>query len=67
MYPPPCVHGDGTGLCPGCRADHDEDPAAWLEFGDHPAGIARWAAEQEQIARDAAAAVSRPADPSAPF
>lgn len=48
-----CIHST-AGLCPACQADYDEDPAAWLEFGDHPEGIARWKAEQERIDRNAA-------------
>ena len=42
--PPPdlnCIHSD-KGLCPECRADYDVDPEAWIEFGQHKAGIERW-------------------------
>lgn len=35
---PKCIHSD-TGLCPDCRAEFDEDPDAWWEFGAHPQGI----------------------------
>jgi hypothetical protein len=40
-----CIHST-DGLCEQCQADYDEDPDAWIEYGPHPAGIARWAAEQ---------------------
>jgi hypothetical protein len=50
-----CVHA-AAGLCPRCRADHDEDPGAWLEYGDHPAGLERWRRLLEEIAADAAPA-----------
>jgi hypothetical protein len=40
-----CIHA-ARGLCPACRAAYEEDESAWHEFGDHPAGIARWREEQ---------------------
>jgi len=42
-----CIHAPG--LCPKCREEYDEDPTAWLEFGDYPEGIARWQRLQEEI------------------
>jgi hypothetical protein len=39
-----CTRRD-SGLCSACQADYDEDPLAWIEFGDHPAGQSRWAVE----------------------
>jgi hypothetical protein len=32
-----------TGLCGECRAEYDEDPGAYEEFGHHPAGERNWA------------------------
>lgn len=48
-----CIHAE-SGLCPNCRADYEEDPGAWLEFGRNPQGIANWQALQEEIAADQA-------------
>lgn len=47
-YPTPCIHGDGRNLCPDCRHDQEADPAAWEEYGEHPAGIAAWAALRQE-------------------
>lgn len=47
-----CAHSE-AGLCPACRADYDEDPAAWLEYGDHPAGIAAWEALRREMEAEA--------------
>ena len=47
-----CIHAT-AGLCPACQAEYDYDPDAYLEYGDHPAGLARWRALQEDIAHDA--------------
>ena len=43
-----CIHAP-HGLCELCRAAYDEDPAAYLEFGDHPEGLRRWREEQEAM------------------
>ena len=46
-----CIHqqqAGATGLCRRCQDDYDEDPDAWWEFGDHPAGIARWQKERRR-------------------
>lgn len=51
---PDCIHAPG-GLCPDCQADYEEDPEAWLEFGEHQAGIERWRKLQEEMDADAAA------------
>lgn len=45
VYPPACIHGDGLSLCQACQAEYETDPTAYLEFGEHPAGQAAWAAE----------------------
>lgn len=45
---PKCIHSD-SGLCEACQADYDEDPAAWIEFGDHIAGLAAWKALQKEM------------------
>jgi hypothetical protein len=47
-----CVHAD-QGLCPACQAEYEEDPQAWIEFGDHPAGLARWKPVQDAMDREA--------------
>lgn len=39
-----CIHTAGAGLCPACQEAFDEDPGAWLEYGDHEQGIANWKA-----------------------
>jgi hypothetical protein len=70
MYPTPCIHTDGKGLCPACQADYDADPSAWEEFGQHPAGIANWRALEEEIAAEAERIRKLPPvpdDPTIPF
>jgi len=68
IYPEPCIHGDGKTLCPDCQAGYDVDPEAYDEYGDHPAGLERWRALQEEIARDAATTPSQAVqDDSIPF
>lgn len=47
-----CIHA-AAGLCPACQAEYDYDPGAYLEYGDHPAGLANWRALWEEIAYDA--------------
>lgn len=52
-----CIHAT-EGLCPACREEYDADPCAYEEYGEHPAGLARWAAlkaemEAERLALDA--------------
>lgn len=45
-----CIHVvDGVGLCQQCADDYDEDPTAYMEFGDHPDGVKRWQEEQARI------------------
>jgi hypothetical protein len=44
-----CIHAD-RGLCPDCREEYEEDPSGWLEYGQHPAGLARWRALQARVA-----------------
>lgn len=51
MQPTPCIHTGGTSLCSACKESYDADPAAWEEYGDHPAGIERWRQERETMAR----------------
>lgn len=49
-----CIHhlrAGADGLCPACRADYDEDPAAWLEYGDHADGLNRWYGLLDEMAR----------------
>lgn len=43
-----CIH-QFRGLCECCQADYDEDPAAWVEFGNHPRGIANWEALRAEL------------------
>jgi hypothetical protein len=67
---PPGYAVEGGGLCPACAADYDADPTAWLEYGDHPAGIAAWKALQEEMDREATRARTEPVpppDPTVPF
>lgn len=61
-------------ICDACRADHDEDPDAWMEFGDHPDGAANWEREEKLILADLdtdaqgmADAIAKTIDPSIPF
>lgn len=55
IYPPPCTHSpDGLSLCDHCQSDYEDDPEAYLEFGEHPAGRENWQRLQEEIAADAA-------------
>lgn len=42
-FPPPCVHGDGTDLCEDCREVFNHDPESYLEYGNHPDGLRRFA------------------------
>lgn len=65
-----CIHA-ASGLCPECQADYDEDPDAWIEFGPHPEGIARWKAEEaiqaEWERQNPAPTETQPPDPVIPF
>lgn len=68
-----CIHATSAGsagLCDQCYADYQEDPEAFLEFGDHPEGLARWrelqAEMSEYAARQAALPTTAP-DPTIPF
>lgn len=56
-----CIHAV-KGLCDTCQADYDTDPAAYIEFGDHPQGIANWKAEQARIEEWNAAQPQAPSD-----
>ena len=46
-----CIHS-ANGLCRTCQAEYDADPDAYIEFGQHPAGEARWKEELEKAAND---------------
>src|SRR5262249_53714744 len=59
MDPPTCIHA-ARGPCPACQAEYDEDPQAYLEYGDHPQGLANWRALQAEMAAGAAEAVPPP-------
>jgi hypothetical protein len=40
-----CIHQENkgqTGLCRHCQDEYAADPEAYLEYGDHREGIARW-------------------------
>ncbi len=50
---PACVHPRTTRLCGECQQLFDRDPLGYIEWGEHPAGIARWQALQEEIAEAA--------------
>jgi hypothetical protein len=48
----PCPMADNAPpLCPNCLAEYSEDPVAWLEYGEHPAGIANWRSLREEMNR----------------
>ena len=47
---PTCVHVAG-GMCPSCLADCEEDPIAWLEYGNHTEGLDRWRMLREEKAQ----------------
>lgn len=69
-FPPPCIHTNGAGLCASCQAGYDYDPSAYLEFGDHPEGLANWKREQEMMLDDIAEMEARGPgipDPDIPF
>ena len=55
MIPPICcIHATtNQRLCPKCEAEYLYDPIAWLEYGDHPAGL-----EAQQRLRDEHAAMA---------
>lgn len=65
-----CVHA-AAGLCPACLADYEEDPLAWLEYGDHPSGVRRSAELAAELAAEVAQTppAARPAagDDEIPF
>lgn len=43
-----CIHS-AAGLCRRCRELYEEDPEAWIEYGNHSAGIRRRQEMQEEI------------------
>jgi hypothetical protein len=43
-----CIHQE-HGLCASCRAEYDEDPTAWLEYGEHEEGVQRWEEAEEAM------------------
>src|SRR5262245_30822344 len=45
-----CVYAV-RGLYPECRAEFNEDPEAYIEFGNHPAGIERYRALLNELIR----------------
>ncbi len=61
-----CIHAD-LGLCEHCQAEYDENPAEYLEYGDHPAGIERWRELTAEIAADRARESTIPPNPDIPF
>jgi hypothetical protein len=60
-----CVHCC-DGLCPVCQAQFEEDPDSWIQFGDHPAGIANWEALCAEMRAYSPLCSERP-DASLPF
>jgi hypothetical protein len=52
-----CSHR-AAGLCDACLRDYLEDPIAWLEYGDHPAGRANWERLRAEMGR------GRPLEPA---
>lgn len=51
-FPPTCVHTE-RGLCEACQREYDEDPQAWIEYGQHPEGIVKWEQLKREMAEDA--------------
>src|SRR5262245_5772795 len=47
-----CIHTE-RGLCPACQSDYDADPLAYLEYGDHPEGLANYQRLLDEIAQAA--------------
>lgn len=66
-----CIHCPAGQICDACRADHDEDPEAWIEFGEHPQGEENWKREEASILADMGTTPQGMADaisdPSIPF
>jgi hypothetical protein len=54
-YPNHCTHQPDGPLCQKCQADADEDPLAWSEYGNHPAGLERFRREQAEYEAERAA------------
>lgn len=46
-----CLHAS-AGLCPACLDESLSDPDAWFEFGNHPAGLARWRRLEDEISQE---------------
>jgi len=64
----PCIHTNGIGLCLDCQTAYDDDPLAYIEFGDHPEGIRRWQELQAEMeAERQRPVVVRIADDELPF
>lgn len=36
-----CIHMT-SGMCDACMGEYREDPSAWIEYGNHVAGLKRW-------------------------
>jgi len=51
--PTNCIHCT-DGLCKKCQAEYDEDPSAWLEYGQHEQGERNWKQRHELMGEDAA-------------
>jgi hypothetical protein len=66
-----CIHCEAvgrTGLCVACKAEYDEDPESWIEYGDHPAGIENQKRLKEELeAWRPVLAQHVKADPDIPF
>ena len=43
-----CIH-QSSGLCSECQEAYLVDPQAYMDYGDHPVGIARWNAFREEM------------------
>lgn len=55
-YPPRCIHAkEGEQLCEACEEAFEEDPGAYLEYGDHPEGLRRWQELQTELDYEAIA------------
>jgi hypothetical protein len=49
--PTTCIHA-AHGLCERCQDEYDEDPDAYLEYGDYLDGLERWRKLQAEIAAE---------------
>ena len=44
-----CIHAD-DGLCEDCHEAFEYDPESYMEYGDHPDGLRRFAELRQELA-----------------